>query len=245
VDVALGDEGRFKIYVQSGGPALNAIHRRAYEANGLKSTGARQDKQTVDTARAWMCDNFYDIRIFGAVMTTGVNCGQVRGPVQLTFARSHDPIIPLDLSITRVAITREEDANIVVSEEGQGQSGKTTEMGRKAMVPYGLYRAYGFFNPHFATQTGASAEDVELFWQALENMWDLDHSSSRGLMGCKGLYIFSHASSLGNAPAYKLFERVQIARKDGVAAPRSFGDYTVTVDDANMPDKVSLTALVG
>jgi CRISPR-associated protein Csd2 len=243
VDVARGDEGRFKIYVQSGGPALNAIHRRAYDANGLKSTGARQDKQTVDTARAWMCDNFYDIRIFGAVMTTGVNCGQVRGPVQLTFARSHDPIIPLDLSITRVAVTREEDANIVVGEEGQGESGKTTEMGRKAVVPYGLYRAHGFFNSHFATQTGASAEDLDLFWQAVQSMWDLDHSSSRGLMGCKGLYVFSHESSLGNAPAHKLFERVKIARKDGVAAPRSFSDYTVAVDTIDMPAGVTMTTL--
>lgn len=246
VDVARGDEGRYKIYVQSGGPALNAIHRRAYDAKGLKSTGARQNKDDVDTARTWMCEQFYDIRTFGAVMTTGVNCGQVRGPMQLTFARSHDPIIPLDLSITRVAVTREEDANIVVSEEsGQGQSGKTTEMGRKAIVPYGLYRAHGFFNPHFAKSTGVTAEDLDLFWQAVQQMWDLDHSASRGLMSCRGVYVFSHESHLGNAPAHMLFERVTIQRKDGVVAPRSFGDYTVTVNDADLPAGVTLTALVG
>jgi CRISPR-associated protein Csd2 len=246
VDVARGDEGRYKIYIQSGGPALNAIHKRAYEAKGLKSTGAKQNKDDVDTARAWMCENFYDIRTFGAVMTTGVNCGQVRGPLQLTFARSHDPIIPLDLSITRVAVTREEDANIVVSEEsGEGSTGKTTEMGRKAIVPYGLYRAHGFFNPHYAQSTGVTAEDLDLFWQAVQGMWDLDHSASRGLMSCRGLYVFSHESHLGNAPAHALFERVTIDRKDGVVAPRVFKDYTVTLNTADLPAGVALTALVG
>lgn len=245
VDVARGDEGRYKIYIQSGGPALNAIHKRAYEAKGLKSTGVKQNKDDVDTARAWMCDNFFDIRTFGAVMTTGVNCGQVRGPVQLTFARSHDPIIPLDLSITRVAVTREEDANIVVSDDGDSSTGKTTEMGRKAIVPYGLYRAHGFFNPHYAESTGVTAEDLDLFWQAVQQMWDLDHSASRGLMSCRGLYVFSHESHLGNAPAHKLFERIAVTRKPEVVAPRTFGDYAVTVNDADLPAGVTLTALVG
>ncbi|MER3403986.1 MAG: type I-C CRISPR-associated protein Cas7/Csd2 [Chloroflexota bacterium] len=246
VDRARGDQGRFKIYVQSGGPALNALHRRAYEALGLQSTGSKQHAGDVDQARQWMCQNFYDIRTFGAVMTTGVNCGQVRGPVQLTFARSIDPIVPLDLSITRVAVTKEEDAEVVVSDEdGQGHGGKQTEMGRKALVPYGLYRTYGFYNPHLAAQTGFNREDLELFWQALQSMWDHDRSSSRGMMACRGLYIFSHASSLGNAPAHQLFERIRVRRKEGVEAPRSFSDYVVEVDDRDLPDGITLSRLVG
>lgn len=244
VDLARGDEGKYKIYVQSGGPALNALHQRAYTDLKLKSTGAKQAKDDVDKARAWMCENFYDIRAFGAVMTTGVNCGQVRGPVQLTFARSLDPIVPLDLSITRVAVTREEDAKVVVSGEGEA-TGKQTEMGRKALVPYGLYRSHGFFNPHFAKQTGADSEDLDLFWQALQQMWDLDRSSSRGMMACRGLYVFTHESPLGNAPAHVLFERVNVERKHGVEAPRSFPDYTVQVDEAGLPSGVTLTRLVG
>ena len=140
VDAARGDEARFKIYVQKEGEALNAKHRRAYDELDLKSTGSKQARGDVDRARAWMCGNFYDIRLFGAVMSTGVNCGQVRGPVQFTFARSVDPVTPLDLSITRVAVTREEDANIVASEDGSdaAASGKQTEMGRKSLIPYGL-----------------------------------------------------------------------------------------------------------
>lgn len=244
VDLARGDEGRFKIYVQSGGEALNALHKRAYEALGLTSTGAKQAKEDVDKARDWMCANFYDIRMFGAVMTTGVNAGQVRGPVQMTFARSIDPIVPLDLSITRVAVTREEDARVVVTEEG-GVGGKQTEMGRKALVPYGLYRAHGFFNPHFAQRTGVTEEDLELFWQALVQMWDLDRSASRGLMACRGLYVFTHESSLGNAPAHQLFERVRVSRKPGISVPRSFQDYQVEVNDADLPKGVTLTQLVG
>jgi CRISPR-associated protein Csd2 len=245
MDIARGDEGRFKIYVQSGGDALNTIHRRAYEDLGLISKGTKQPKEDVDKARAWMCANFYDIRVFGAVMTTGVNCGQVRGPVQFTFARSVDPIVPLDLSITRVAVTREEDAKVVVAEEGGEATGKQTEMGRKALVPYGLYRAHGFFNPHFAKQTGVTEEDLSLFWQALQQMWDLDRSASRGMLACRGLYIFSHESSLGDAPAHELFERVQIERNGDVIAPRSFRDYFVTVDAADLPAGVTLTRLAG
>lgn len=245
VDVARGDEGRFKIYVQSGGDALNAIHRRAYEALELKSTGAKQNRDDVDKARAWMCQNFYDIRTFGAVMTTGVNCGQVRGPIQMTFARSLDSVVPLDVSITRVAVTREEDAKVVVAEgSGEGSGGKQTEMGRKSLVPYGLYRAYGFFNPHFAARTGATSEDLALFWQALQMMWDLDRSASRGMLACRGLYIFTHESPLGNAPAHTLFERVAAKLNDGVIAPRRFGDYTVAVGE-DMPQGVTLTRLVG
>ncbi len=244
--VAKGDVDRFKIYVQSGGDALNAIHRRAYDALGLTSTGAKQARDDVTKAREWMCANFFDIRMFGAVMTTGVNCGQVRGPIQFTFARSLDPIVPLDVSITRVAVTREEDALVVVAEgETEARAGKQTEMGRKALVPYGLYRAHGFFNPHFAKSTGATADDLALVWQALQSMWDLDRSASRGMMACRGLYVFSHASPLGNAPAHQLFERIRVTPKAGVAAPRSFADYQVEVHEAALPEGVSLTRLVG
>jgi CRISPR-associated protein Csd2 len=246
VDATRGGESRFKIYVQSGGEALNARHRRAYEALGIESTGVKQARSDVQKAREWMCQNFYDVRVFGAVMTTGVNCGQVRGPVQITFARSVDPIVPLDLSITRVAVTREEDTEVVVAEDGgEATGGKQTEMGRKALVPYGLYRAHGFFNPHFAKQTGVSNEDLGLMWQALQQMWDLDRSAARGMMACRGLYVFSHNSSLGNAPAHQLFERITVARKPEVKAPRAFADYAVQVDEANLPEGVSLTRLVG
>ena len=247
VDAARGEGARFKIYVQKGGEALNAKHRRAYDELGLKSSGAKQARGDVDKARSWMCDNFYDIRLFGAVMSTGVNCGQVRGPVQFTFARSLDPVVPLDLSITRVAVTREEDADIVAAEDGSdaAASGKQTEMGRKAIVPYGLYRAHGFFTPHFASQTGVDAVDLALFWQALQMMWDLDRSSSRGLMACRGLYVFSHASTLGDAPAHTLFERVNVEPLSNGQAPRGFGDYEVRVNDGDLPAGITLTRLIG
>ena len=244
VDLARGDEGRFKIYIQAGGPALNTIHERAYTSLTLKSTGTKQAKGDVDRARQWMCENFYDIRTFGAVMTTGVNCGQVRGPVQLTFARSIDRILPLDLSITRVAVTRAEDAAVVTADDGT-TGGKQTEMGRKAIVPYGLYRCHGFFNPHFASDTGVTDEDLALFWQALQMMWDQDHSAARGEMTCRGLYVFSHDSALGNAPSHVLFERIAAVRNEGVEAPRKFAHYAVTVSEAALPGGVPLTRLVG
>jgi CRISPR-associated protein Csd2 len=211
----------------------------------LTSTGSKQKRDDQGKARAWMCANFFDIRMFGAVMTTGVNCGQVRGPIQITFGRSIDPVVPLDISITRVAVTREEDAKVVAGADGgDATGGKQTEMGRKALVPYGLYRAYGFFNPHFAAQTGATDEDLALVWQALAQAWDMDRSASRGMMACRGLYIFSHASPLGNAPAHKLFERIAVTRKPTVTAPRFFTDYAVKADAGSLPDGVTLSALV-
>jgi len=240
VDMTHGTEAKMKIYVQHHG-ILNAQHQRAYDALNEKSTGTKQDREIIDKARQWMCQNFYDIRMFGAVMTTGVNCGQVRGPMQLTFARSIDPIVPMDISITRVAITRAEDA--ATSEEGEG--GKVTEMGRKALVPYGLYLGYGFFNPHFANDTGVAATDLEVFWEALQRMWDVDRSASRGMMACRGLYIFSHESVLGNAPADGLFKRVAVRRRDGIKAPRSFEDYQVAVKAEDLPAGVTMTRLVG
>ncbi|HEU4328806.1 MAG TPA: type I-C CRISPR-associated protein Cas7/Csd2 [Roseiflexaceae bacterium] len=242
VDLAGGREERNKIYVQSG-VALNTQHQRAYTDLGLKSGGAKQPKEDVDQARRWMCANFYDIRMFGAVMTTGVNCGQVRGPLQLTFARSIDQIVPLDLSITRITVTKPEDTKVTTNEKGE-TTGKQTEMGRKALVPYGLYRAHGFFNPHFAGQTGATAEDLALFWRALLMMWDHDRSAARGMMACRGLYIFTHESPLGNAPAHTLLERVHVERRPDVQAPRAFRDYSVAVDDAGLPPGIALARVV-
>jgi CRISPR-associated protein Csd2 len=244
VDVSRGDQQRFKIYVQNRGIALNDLHQRAYNELNLKSTGTKQKREDVEKAKEWMCQNFFDIRTFGAVMTTGVNCGQVRGPVQMTFARSVDPVVPLDLSITRVAVTRPEDAEVVDAEEGEG-GGKTTEMGRKALVPYGLYLGYGFVNPHFGKQTGFSVEDLTIFWEALQYMWNLDRSSSRGLMACRGLYVFSHATGIGNAPAHVLFEHIKVRCKDDAEVPRKFSDYQVTVHEQDLPEGVTLTRLVG
>lgn len=229
VAAAQSDESRYKIYVEQYA-LLNAQHKRAYAALG--ESWEKPDRLTIDRAKAWMCQNFFDVRLFGAVMSTGVNCGQVRGPVQLTFARSVDPVTPLDVTITRVAVTRE-DAD------------KETEMGRKAMIPYGLYRAHGFYTPQFGQDTGVDEEDLGLIWRALVNMWDFDRSAARGMMACRGLYVFSHENKLGNAPAHQLFERVRCARKEGVDAPRKFDDYAMVVDDEGLPDGVTLTRVLG
>lgn len=245
VDDTRGAEERFKIYVQDKGISLNELHERAYTKLGLKSTGTKQKREDVDQARKWMCENFFDVRTFGAVMSTGVNAGQVRGPVQVTFARSEDPIVPLDLSITRVAITKEDDAKVVVGEDGKSSGGKQTEMGRKALVPYGLYRANIFISAKQAEETGFGSEDLDLLWKALINMWDFDRSASRGLMACRGLYVFSHDNAYGNAPAHKLLERVHIERNPDVIAPRAFGDYRVFVEGGDLPEGVTLTTLEG
>jgi len=245
VDALHGNESKFKIYVQAEGNALNGQHRRAYEALGIEPTGSKQKKTDVDQTRAWMCQNFFDIRTFGAVMTTQVNCGQVRGPLQLTFARSIEPIIPMEVTITRVAVTKEEDAEIVAGEQDGEMTGKQTEMGRKAIVPYGLYRAHGFYNPHFAAKTGFDNEDLSIFWKALQHMWDFDRSAARGMMACRGLYVFSHKDSLGNAPAHKLFERIGCKPKGGSSdVARAYSDYEVTINEDDLPDGVTLSRMV-
>jgi len=246
VDMSRGDQGRFKIYIQNR-EALNSLHQRAYEGLGLKSTGTKQKKEDIDRVKGWMCQNFFDIRTFGAVMTTGVNCGQVQGPAQLTFAKSLDPIVPLDISITRIAITKPEDMKFVEAEsEGEkDKGGKVTEMGRKAIVPYGLYQGFGFFNPLFAEKTGFSAEDLQIFWEALQKMFDLDRSASRGFMALRGLFVFSHENKLGNAPAHVLLDRIQTRKKDGIETPRSFEDYQVVVNEKDLPQGITLTRLAG
>ncbi len=245
VDAARGGEGRNKIYVQNRG-VLNAQHRLAYDAMGVEPKGSKQDRKTVDAARDWMCANFYDVRTFGAVMSTKVNAGQVRGPVQLTFSRSIDPVVPSDVSITRVAVTSEEEAvRFTQAEDGsETASGKETEMGRKALVPYGLYRGHGFYSPTLGAQTGFDGDDLALFWTALQMGFDLDRSASRGLMALRRLYVFSHDDALGNAPAHTLFDRVTAATHDSVAAPRRFDQYTVAVDEAGLPPGVAFTSVV-
>lgn len=232
-DTAQEENSRYKIYVEEGG-VLNEQHGRAYEALDLEDEKDNPSRKTIGKTKQWMCKNFFDVRMFGAVMTTGVNCGQVRGPVQLTFARSIDPVVPTDVTLTRVAVTRSEDAEK-----------KKTEMGRKAVIPYGLYRAHGFFNPVFARDTQVDAEDLQLLWKSLQMMWDLDRSASRGMLAPRGLYVFSHDHYLGDAPAHQLFDRVEAEMTDGVEAPRSFDDYEVTVDDSELPEGISLTRIIG
>ncbi|MGE5582674.1 MAG: type I-C CRISPR-associated protein Cas7/Csd2 [Bacillota bacterium] len=202
-------------------------------ADGKKRNkpGQGQGKE-VDRARQFLCQNFYDIRTFGAVMTTGANAGQVRGPVQFTFARSVDPVVSLEHSITRMAVTTKEEA------EKQGGDNRT--MGRKFTVPYGLYLAYGFISAPLANQTGFSEKDLELLWEALEKMFEHDHSAARGLMGTRKLFIFEHASKMGNAPVQQLFDAITVKRKDENKPARDFSDYTVSVAKDKIPQGVTL-----
>ena len=233
VETLKEDAPGYRIYIKDGVP-LNRSDNEAIAALGIDGDLKAAKKSTPDIDRKlrdWMCHNFFDIRTFGAVMTTFVkgalNCGQVRGPVQLDFARSVDPIVPQEVTITRVAITTEADAEK-----------KGTEMGRKHIVPYGLYRAEGFVSANLARKTtGFSDEDLQLLWQAILNMFENDHSAARGKMAVRELIIFMHDSELGNAPSYKLFDAVTVARKDGIAVPRSYQDYTVTVADT-LPEGV-------
>lgn len=225
VELVKGDTEGFEIYVKEG-KVLNAQHRRAYDAQGIEP---KEKKLANEEITRFMCRNFYDIRTFGAVMTTDVNCGQVRGPVQLNFARSIDPIVQQEVTITRVAVTNEKDAEK-----------KEREMGRKHIVPYALYRVEGYVSAPLAERTGFSDEDLELFWEALINMFDHDHSAARGKMSTCKLFIFEHQSRLGNAPAHRLFDCIKVARKDPDSPARSFDDYEVTVDRTSIPDGVHL-----
>ncbi len=205
----------------------------ADSADGKKRNKAGQGQGgEIDKARRQMCADYFDIRTFGAVMSTGANAGQVRGPVQLTFARSVDPIVTLEHSITRMAVATEAEA------EKQGGDNRT--MGRKNTVPYGLYVAYGFVSPALAKQTGFSEEDLSFLWQALREMFEHDRSAARGLMATERLIVFKHDSALGNASASSLFDLVKIAKKPEAACPRSFGDYSVSIDEAALPPGVSL-----
>ncbi len=250
-------EKRFEIYVREKA-ILNVQNQRAYSALKLdapieeaveeaeeaadpknRKKGAKKERKgsgdDVNQARDWMCQNFFDVRTFGAVMSTGVNCGQVRGPVQLTFARSFDPIVPAEHTITRMAVATEAEA--------AKQQGDNRTMGRKHTVPYGLYVAHGFVSAFLAKQTGFGEDDLELLWQSLENMFEHDRSAARGEMSTRGLYVFKHDSELGNAHAQQLFKRITAKKK--TESPRDFSDYEVSVDGDDLPANVQLIRKIG
>lgn len=230
------EEPPFEIYVKEKA-ILNKTHERAYNAIGASELLKAEDKKRkggdkVDEARKWMCDNFYDVRTFGAVMSTGINCGQVRGPIQMTFGRSVDPVVTLEHSITRMAVATEAEA--------EKQQGDNRTMGRKNTIPYGVYVAHGFVSANLANQTGFNEDDMNLFWDALCNMFEHDRSAARGLMSTQKVIIFKHDSELGNAPAHELFKRVKITRKDISKPPRSFDDYNLVVDKEALPTGVTI-----
>lgn len=219
----------FDIFIQSK-TALNTLIEEAGKAVGAPKESKTENEQV----RAEMCRRYYDIRMFGAVLSTGkLNAGQVRGPVQMTFARSLDPVLPLDIAITRQARTTEE----------RMETG-STEMGRKPVIPYGLYRAHGYFNPFLAQDTGVTSEDLEALWDALQHLFEFDRSAARGEMHVRGLVVFTHDNAKGNAPAHKLFDLVQVRRRDGVTTPRQYSDYEVTIKRGDLPQGVTLSVLV-
>lgn len=242
VAVAKGDDPGHAIYMQDGA-VLNRQHALAYEDAGLKPESKKKPKKTGDAEHitAWMCANFWDIRTFGAVMTTEINAGQVRGPVQLTFARSAEPIMPLEVSITRSSVTNEKDVE------------KERTMGRKHVVPYGLYRAHGFINANLAGRTGFSEDDLALLWAGFRDMFEHDRSAARGMMAARRLIAFKHDSALGNAQAHKLFDRITVDRAHkGETAPvgddrthnwpvaRAFTDYVIKLNDADLPPGITI-----
>lgn len=233
IELTEGDKAGYDIYVKEKS-VLNLQNKKSYEALGIKSESKKLPKDKNEAAKitAWMCKNFFDVRTFGAVMTTDVNSGQVRGPVQLTFAKSQDPIVPLEVSITRMAVTTEKEA--------EAQSGDNRTMGRKHIVPYGLYRMHGFISAHLAKKlehveldgAGFSDDDLNKLWQALEHMFEHDRSAARGEMVARHLVVFKHATALGNAPAHELFERVTVDRVSGEkgSPAQAFADYAVKLD---------------
>lgn len=243
VETAKEDEKGYKIYIKSGVP-LNKSDKTALEYVGVDTNVAddkiksqvkelKKGNAELDLKiRDFMCANFFDVRTFGAVMTTfvsnGLNCGQVRGPVQLSFARSVDPVLPQEVTITRCAITTEKDAE-----------DKNNTMGNKFIIPYGLYVAEGYISANLARKvTGFSEDDLELLWNAIVNMFEFDHAAARGKMAVRKLVIFKHDSELGNAPSYKLFEKININKKENVTVPRKFADYDFLVDTDTLPSGV-------
>lgn len=231
---ANGGEEPFDIFVRQGAilnDSINQAHKDlGHEVDG-KSKKATRDQ--VKDARAKMCQRYYDVRTFGAVMSTGTNAGQVRGPVQLSFSRSLDPILPMDISITRMAVT-----------EAKELDAPNQTMGRKSLIPYGLYRCHGFISANLARETGFSDDDLNLLWQALQNMFDLDRSASRGTMAPQKLIVFKHQSALGNAPAHKLFECITVTQRDSVQAARQFSDYEVSINRNDLPENVELVEML-
>jgi len=242
VEIVKTGQPPYEIYIREKA-ILNQTHERAHQAVGVEDKGDKKKRkgsgEEVEKARDWMCKNFFDVRTFGAVMSTGVNCGQVRGPVQLNFARSIDSIVPMEVSITRMAVATKKEAD--------QQSGDNRTMGRKHIVPYALYRAEGYVSAHLADNsegrngTGFSENDLKLLWDALVNMFDHDHSAARGKMNARKLIVFKHDTALGNAPAHKLFDLVKVKRSTGEAKPaRAFSDYIVEIDRGSVPTGVIL-----
>jgi CRISPR-associated protein Csd2 len=226
VQTLKGAQPHYDIFIKEGSVLNDTIADTAKDAN------------TKEDARKSMCDRFYDVRAFGAVMTTGKkNAGQVRGPIQLTFARSLSPIVTAEHTITRMAVT---DAK----ETSSNDMGKRQTMGRKYTVPYGLYLTHGYISANLAKQTGFSNDDLQLFWDALKNMFDVDHSAARGMMCPRRLIVFRHDSELGNAPSHQLFDLVHISLKDPSRPPRSFNDYKVEVDKEHLPQGVEIENLI-
>lgn len=244
VGMSRGEQPPYEIYVKEKA-ILNRQHERAYEGIGKADLLKGDDKKrkggdAVDEARQWMCKNFFDVRTFGAVMSTGVNCGQVRGPVQLTFGRSVAPVVALEHSITRMAVATEAEA------EKQGGDNRT--MGRKFTVPYGLYRAHGFVSAHLAKQTGFDEDDLKLLWESLTNMFEHDRSAARGEMSTRGLYVFKHEGELGDAQAHALFNLVQVKQNDPDTPARGFADFMVAAPAAGVLEgfpRVTLERIVG
>jgi len=217
-----------KIFVREKA-VLNTLIDESHEQEGVKD---KEKGDKTEAAKKWMCKNYYDIRTFGAVMSTGKNAGQVRGPIQLTFSRSIDPVVASEHTITRMAVTTEKEA--------EKQEGDNRTMGRKFTIPYGLYRCHGFISAHLAKQTGFNEDDLELFWQSLMQMFDHDRSASRGEMSARGLYVFKHSNELGNAPASTLFELITVKKKDTVEVTRNFSDYQISIDTDNVPTGIEL-----
>jgi CRISPR-associated protein Csd2 len=262
-ELAKGGDPRYAIYVQEGA-ILNEQHRKAYLAERPDDKKAATDKKLspqsddeMKRLRQFMCDNFFDVRSFGAVMSTGVNCGQVRGPVQLSFARSLESIVPLEISITRMAATNEAEKKKNEEASSEDERTENRTMGRKHIVPYGLYRAHGFVSAKLAERTGFSADDLSFLWDALKNMFEHDRSAARGEMAARKLVAFEHSCALGKAPAHELFDRVVIERaNDGGVYPigdkrldnlppsRRFSDYRVTIGRENLPDGVTIRELL-
>lgn len=261
VELAHGGESGRAIYVQEGS-ILNEKHREAYKAirPDEKTDGAKLNPKSDDEAeklRRWMCANFFDVRTFGAVMSTGINCGQVRGPIQMTFAQSAEPLVPQEISITRMAATtpaekkQREDGET----DGEARSDNRT-MGRKHIVPYALYRAHGFVSAKFAERTGFSQEDLDLFFEAVGSMFEHDRSAARGEMAVRKLIVFRHQSALGNAPAHQLFDRVTVSRRiegeprpidqrlDNYPPARAFVDYDIAIDRDGLPEGVEIVERV-
>lgn len=263
VDIKGGGQAPLAIYVEEAS-ILNEQHRKAYVAlrpddEKVKSEKKLNPKDDTEgkAITGFMCQQFYDVRTFGAVMSTGINAGQVRGPVQLGFAQSIEPIVPQEISITRMAATTEGEKKQRAdgSEEGNDRTDNRT-MGRKFIVPYGLYRVHGHVSAHLAARTGFSDDDLALLLEALANMFEHDHSAARGEMSSRRLVVFKHASALGQAPAHKLFDRVAVGRSiDGEARPidrsldnypvaRAYSDYAVSVDRDNLPEGIEILDLV-